>query len=357
MSAACGDTETGARPSFYSAVVGSASERLSIPRCRHHAPITLVRSPLPLSILDLCLLILDSRPTRRGQTVFRSVLLRVSLRRAGSPAPGRRNTANCRIARKRRGDSRQIRSTRLSRLPIAPGGRCRCGARRAPAAAGGRFRGIRDDFLPSTMAVKRHLYRLHRRDCCDPAFRQDRSPFRFNPSVLRRLVVSHPQIPDSRIVARAFPIRRFFNHTGGHSCNRSLQEHTEAFFRSWRAKHLDFARHFNVHVKLWGLGLVGEAARLHLAPLPQLFRGNLPTRLAPLHETCIDTSVANAAVRGNFPVDKAACSYSVLLNAFKAPGRGTLLAGDRAALFHPTTAHRFYRLWSTAPPARARENL
>jgi len=44
----------------------------------------------------------------------------------------------------------------------------------------------------------------------------------------------------------------------------------------------------------------------------------------------------------NFPVDKAACSYSVLWNAFKRLTSGAS-AGERAALFHDT-AQRFYRL-------------
>jgi len=44
----------------------------------------------------------------------------------------------------------------------------------------------------------------------------------------------------------------------------------------------------------------------------------------------------------NFPVDKAACSYAVLWNAFKRLTSGAS-AAEKAALFHDT-AQRFYRL-------------
>src|SRR6266404_565219 len=63
----------------------------------------------------------------------------------------------------------------------------------------------------------------------------------------------------------------------------------------------------------------------------------------PYIESCIDAFGVNRCMfESNFPVDKAACSYSVLWNAFKRLTSGAS-AGERAALFHDT-AQRFYRL-------------
>jgi predicted TIM-barrel fold metal-dependent hydrolase len=63
----------------------------------------------------------------------------------------------------------------------------------------------------------------------------------------------------------------------------------------------------------------------------------------PYIESCIDAFGVNRRMfESNFPVDKAACSYSVLWNAFKRLTWGAS-AGERAALFHDT-AQRFYRL-------------
>ncbi len=71
--------------------------------------------------------------------------------------------------------------------------------------------------------------------------------------------------------------------------------------------------------------------------------GELANDWRPYIESCIDAFGVNRCMfESNFPVDKAACSYSVLWNAFKRLTSGAS-AGERAALFHDT-AQRFYRL-------------
>ena len=80
----------------------------------------------------------------------------------------------------------------------------------------------------------------------------------------------------------------------------------------------------------------------HLAPLPAS-SGELANDWRPYIETCIDAFGVNRCMfESNFPVDKAACSYAVLWNAFKRLTAGAS-AGEKAALFHDT-AQRFYRL-------------
>jgi len=54
--------------------------------------------------------------------------------------------------------------------------------------------------------------------------------------------------------------------------------------------------------------------------------------------------VERCMFESNFPVDKTACSYNVLFNAFKKIAKGCS-ADEKAALFHDTAA-RVYRVAS-----------
>ena len=210
------------------------------------------------------------------------------------------------------------------------------------AAAGGRFRGIRmisalDD------AVTRHLLPPPPRGLlADAAFRAGFARLsRFNLSFDAWLF--HPQIPELTDLARAFPDTPIVvNHMGGILGIGPYKNTTEAVFRSWRQNILDLSRHFNVYVKLGGLGLSVSGRDYHLAPLPAS-SGELANDWRPYIETCIDAFGVNRSMfESNFPVDKAACSYSVLWNAFKRLTSGAS-AAEKAALFHDT-AQRFYRL-------------
>jgi L-fuconolactonase len=210
------------------------------------------------------------------------------------------------------------------------------------AAAAGRFRGIRmisalDD------AVTRHLLPPPpRRLLADPAFRAGFARLsRFNLSFDAWLF--HPQIPELTDLARAFPdVPIAVNHMGGILGIGPYKNTPETVFQFWRQSMLELSRHSNVHVKLGGLGLSVSGRDYHLAPLPAA-SGELANDWRPYIETCIDAFGVNRCMfESNFPVDKAACSYAVLWNAFKRLAAGAS-AAEKAALFHDT-AQRFYRL-------------
>jgi L-fuconolactonase len=210
------------------------------------------------------------------------------------------------------------------------------------AVAGGRFRGIRmisalDD------AVTRHLLPPPpRRLLADSAFRAGFARLsRFNLSFDAWLF--HPQIPELTDLARAFPDTPIvINHMGGILGIGPYKNATGAVFQSWRQNIRELSGHRNVHVKLGGLGLSVSGRDYHLAPLPAS-SGELANDWRPYIETCIDAfGVSRCMFESNFPVDKAACSYAVLWNAFKRLTAGAS-AGEKAALFHDT-ARRFYRL-------------
>jgi L-fuconolactonase len=153
----------------------------------------------------------------------------------------------------------------------------------------------------------------------------------------------HPQIPELTDLARAFPDTPIvIDHMGGILGIGPYKNTTESVFQSWRQDILELSRHSNVHVKLGGLGLSVSGRDYHLAPLPAS-SGELANDWRPYIETCIDAFGVNRCMfESNFPVDKAACSYAVLWNAFKRLTAGAS-AGEKAALFHDT-AQRFYRL-------------
>ena len=110
----------------------------------------------------------------------------------------------------------------------------------------------------------------------------------------------------------------------------------------WREHIRDLAASPNVHVKLGGLGLSVSGHDFHLAPIPPS-SGELTNAWRPYVETCIEAfGTQRCMFESNFPVDKAACSYRVLWNAFKRMASGAS-PDEKAALFHGT-AKRFYRL-------------
>ncbi|MGH7116139.1 MAG: amidohydrolase family protein [Stellaceae bacterium] len=76
--------------------------------------------------------------------------------------------------------------------------------------------------------------------------------------------------------------------------------------------------------------------------------GNHPRRVEanawrPYTEDCIESFGADCCMfESNFPVDKGACGYPALFNAFKRLANGAS-ASEKADLF-ATVASRFYRL-------------
>jgi L-fuconolactonase len=95
-------------------------------------------------------------------------------------------------------------------------------------------------------------------------------------------------------------------------------------------------------VKLGGLAMIVNAFDFHLAPLPPS-SGEMANAWRPYVEACIENfGTSRCMFESNFPVDKGACSYPVLFNAFKRLANGAS-ASEKADLF-AGTASRFYRL-------------
>ena len=113
-------------------------------------------------------------------------------------------------------------------------------------------------------------------------------------------------------------------------------------FPRWRADIKELSGCPNVYVKLGGLAMIVNAFDFHLGPLPPS-SGEMANAWRPYVETCIESfGPRRCMFESNFPVDKGACSYPVLWNAFKRLAQGAS-ASEKAALF-AGTASRFYRL-------------
>ncbi|MCB1749044.1 MAG: amidohydrolase family protein [Gammaproteobacteria bacterium] len=211
------------------------------------------------------------------------------------------------------------------------------------AAGGGRFRGIRhaaawdaaEAVHNSSSNPPPGLYR-------DPTFRRGFAR-------LAALGLSFDawlyqfQLADLLDLARAFPAATIVvDHVGGIvGIGPYAGRHAE-FFPAWRAAMRELAGCANVQVKLGGLGMkLGGFGFETGARAPG--SDALAERWRPYVETCIEAFGAERCLfESNFPVDKHACSYRVLWNAFKRLAAGAS-AAEKAALFHDTAA-RVYRL-------------
>jgi L-fuconolactonase len=208
------------------------------------------------------------------------------------------------------------------------------------AAAGGRFRGIRQIAAhdPAILGASSYVPPPGLMD--DPAFRRG----------LRRLPahdltfeawIYHPQLRTLAAVARDCPeVKIVLNHFGGPLGVGPYKRHD--VFSGWRADIKALAACPNVHVKLGGLAMIVNGFDFHLAPLPPS-SGELAHAWRPYVETCIEAFGASRCMfESNFPVDKGACGYPVLWNAFKRLAGGAS-PSEKADLF-AGTASRFYRL-------------
>lgn len=210
------------------------------------------------------------------------------------------------------------------------------------AAAAGRFRGIRQ-IAALDDAVQRHILPAPPRNLLSE------SGFRRGFARLSHYDLSfdawiyHPQIPELTALARAFPDTPIvLNHMGGLLGIGPYRDRRDETFHAWRKDMRDLAGSPNVHVKLGGLGLSVSGLDFHLAPIPPS-SGELTSAWRPYVETCIEAfGTQRCMFESNFPVDKAACSYRVLWNAFKRMASGAS-AGEKASLFCDN-AKRFYRL-------------
>jgi predicted TIM-barrel fold metal-dependent hydrolase len=153
----------------------------------------------------------------------------------------------------------------------------------------------------------------------------------------------HTQIPDFTDLARAFPdTTMVLDHVGGPLGIGPYRGRGDEVFADWKASMTDLASCPNAYVKVGGLGMDINGFDLHLEPLPPS-SGELTRLWRPYVETTIELFGADRCMfESNFPVDKGACSYHVVWNAFKRLASGAADA-EKAALFHDT-AKSVYRL-------------
>jgi L-fuconolactonase len=210
------------------------------------------------------------------------------------------------------------------------------------AAAGGRFRGIRqvtarsEDFVASILAPPPAGM------MSDPAFRDGFARLgKFGLSFDAWLY--HTQIGELTDLAWDFPdIPIVIDHVGGPLGIGPYEGRRNAVFADWRRDMKQLAACPNVSVKLGGLGMLVAGFALHERPVPPSSE-DLARAWRPYMEACIeDFGAARCMFESNFPVDKAMCSYPVLWNAFKRITAGAS-AAEKALLFHDVAA-RVYRL-------------
>jgi L-fuconolactonase len=208
------------------------------------------------------------------------------------------------------------------------------------AAAGGRFRGIRQiaAYDPAIISGSSYIPTSGLMD--EPEFRRGMKRLPAH-NLTFEAWIYHPQIKTLTDVARQCPETKIvLNHFGGPLGVGPYKRND--VFPVWRAAIKELSKCPNVYVKLGGLAMIVNAFDFHLAPLPPS-SGEMANAWRPYVETCIEDFGANRCMfESNFPVDKGACSYPVMWNAFKRLASGASVS-EKADLF-AGTASRFYRL-------------
>lgn len=209
------------------------------------------------------------------------------------------------------------------------------------AAAGGRFRGVRNrtawDAAPQ---IRSNLESPPPGPLALPAFRAG----------ARRLAAMgltldvwayHPQLPLVVELARAVPeLTIIVDHCGGPLGLGPYRR--DDIFADWHAAIRALADCPNVMMKLGGLAMDVGGDDFHQRAMPP-DSATLAEHWRPTIEACLTAFGATRCMfESNFPVDKGMCSYPVLWNAFKRLAAGAS-DDERAALFAKTAA-RVYRL-------------
>jgi L-fuconolactonase len=207
-------------------------------------------------------------------------------------------------------------------------------------AARGRFRGIRQIAAHDPAIVGASSYVPPPGLMDDPNFRRGLKRLPAHDLTFEAWIY-HPQIKTLTEVARECPeVKIVLNHFGGPLGVGPYKR--DEVFPGWRTDIRELAACPNVYVKLGGLAMIVNAFNFHLAPLPPS-SGEMANAWRPYIDTCIEAFGANRCMfESNFPVDKGACSYPVLFNAFKRLASGAS-ASEKSDLF-AGTATSFYRL-------------
>ena len=207
-------------------------------------------------------------------------------------------------------------------------------------AAGGRFRGIRQIAANDPAIIGASSYVPPPGLMDDPNFRRGLKRLPAHDLTFEAWIY-HPQIATLTEVARECPeVKIVLNHFGGPLGVGPYRR--DEVFPQWRAAIKELSACPNVYVKLGGLAMIVNGFDFHLASLPPS-SGEMAAAWRPYVETCIaDFGADRCMFESNFPVDKGACSYAVLWNAFKRLAHAAS-AAEKADLF-AGTASRFYRL-------------
>jgi L-fuconolactonase len=212
-------------------------------------------------------------------------------------------------------------------------------------AAGGRFRGIRQIAAHDPAIIGGSSYVPPQGLMEDPSFRRGLKHLPAHDLTFEAWIY-HPQIPALTEVAReCSEVKIVLNHFGG-PLGVGPYKRSEVF-AGWRADIKALAACPNVYVKLGGLAMIVNGFDFHLAPLPPS-SDELAAAWRPYVETCVEAFGAHRCMfESNFPVDKGACSYPVLWNAFKRLA-SSASPTEKSDLFAGTAAH-FYRLNHISP--------
>ena len=153
----------------------------------------------------------------------------------------------------------------------------------------------------------------------------------------------HPQLSELVDLANAFPgVTIILNHVGGPLGIGPYSGKRDQIFAEWKESMSAVAACPNVVVKVGGLVMPVCGFDWHERPMPTTSR-ELAQSTAPYYLYCIEQFGPDRCMfESNFPVDKIACSYTVLWNAFKRLAHD-FSPSEQSALFHDT-ASRVYRL-------------
>ncbi len=153
----------------------------------------------------------------------------------------------------------------------------------------------------------------------------------------------HTQLAELRDLADAFPDTKIvLDHVGGPLNIGPYHSRQPHVMREWRGAMQALAALPNVHIKLGGFGMRLFNCDCYGQELPPS-SAQLAAAWKPYIEWCVQMFGAGRCMfESNFPVDKGACSYGALWNAYKRVTTGWS-ADERTALFSGT-ATRFYTL-------------
>lgn len=153
----------------------------------------------------------------------------------------------------------------------------------------------------------------------------------------------HPQLEDVKEFARQVPdLQIVLDHVGGPLGVGRYASMRQDVFEHWSKGIESLSEAENVTVKLSGLGISRLGHQFEGGHL-QTSSDQLVDAWSPYIRTCVNAFGPERSVFGsNFPVDRQAASYRVLLNGFKKMLQD-LSTDELTAIFHDN-AKRIYRL-------------